>query len=99
VYTQSRSCTRFKPKALLSWFFSKNNGSFASLNQLQNCRLMKNITSVLTWILLVAVAYLFYAHFAGTASGAKGKATEITLKDQTPKIVPGSRGPFRWSQE
>lgn len=48
---------------------------------------MKNITSVLTWILLVAVAYLFYAHFAGTASGAKGKATEITLKDQTPKIV------------
>jgi outer membrane protein len=48
---------------------------------------MKNITSVLTWILLVAVAYLFYAHFAGTASGTKGKATEITLKDQTPKIV------------
>lgn len=48
---------------------------------------MKNITSVLTWILLVAVAYLLYAHFASTNTSAKGKSAEIAAKDQTPKIV------------
>jgi len=48
---------------------------------------MKNITSALTWILLVAVAYLLYTHFASTNSGAKGKSAEIAAKDQTPKIV------------
>ena len=47
---------------------------------------MKNITSVLTWILLVAVGYLFFAHFSNTASGTKEKA-EITVKEDTPKIV------------
>lgn len=47
---------------------------------------MKNITSVLTWILLVAVGYLFFAHFSNTASGPK-KKTEITVKEDTPKIV------------
>jgi len=57
-----------------------------SLFQLQNCRLMKNITSVLTWILLVAVGYLLYAHFASATSGSKGKSTEVK-KEETPKVV------------
>lgn len=47
---------------------------------------MKNITSVLTWILLVAVGYLLYAHFASATSGSKGKSTEVK-KEETPKVV------------
>lgn len=47
---------------------------------------MKNITSVLTWILLVAVAYLLFAHFSNAASGAKKETTEVK-KDETPKVV------------
>jgi outer membrane protein len=47
---------------------------------------MKNITSVLTWILLVAVGYLLFAHFSNPASGSK-KKTETTVKEDTPKIV------------
>lgn len=47
---------------------------------------MKNITSVLTWILLVAVGYLLIAHFTGSASGSK-KKENIEVKDETPKVV------------
>ena len=67
-------------------FFAKIMAVLLSLFQLQNCRLMKNITSVLTWILLVAVGYLFYAHFASAASGSKGKSTKVE-KEETPKVV------------
>lgn len=67
-------------------FFAKIMAVLLSLFQLQNCRLMKNITSVLTWILLVAVGYLFYAHFASATSGSKGKSTEVE-KEETPKVV------------
>lgn len=48
---------------------------------------MKNITSVLTWILLVAVGYLFFAHFSNSASGSKKETAEVNAKDETPKIV------------
>lgn len=48
---------------------------------------MKNITSVLTWILLVAVGYLFFAHFSNSASGPKKETAEVNAKDETPKIV------------
>jgi len=67
-------------------FFTKIMAVLLSLFQLQNCRLMKNITSVLTWILLVAVGYLLYAHFASATSGSKGKSTEVK-KEETPKVV------------
>lgn len=48
---------------------------------------MKNITSVLTWILLVAVGYLFFAHFSNSTSGSKKESAEVSTKDETPKIV------------
>ncbi|WP_373550096.1 OmpH family outer membrane protein [Haliscomenobacter sp.] len=48
---------------------------------------MKNITSVLTWILLVAVGYLFFAHFSNAASGSKKTTTEVNAKEETPKVV------------
>ncbi len=48
---------------------------------------MKNITSVLTWILLVAVGYLFFAHFSNSASGSAKKTTEASAKEETPKVV------------
>lgn len=47
---------------------------------------MKNITSVLTWILLVAVGYLLFVHFTGSASGSK-KKENIEVKEETPKVV------------
>ena len=47
---------------------------------------MKNITSILTWIVLVAVGYLLFAHFSNPASGSKNK-TEVTVKEDTPIIV------------
>lgn len=49
--------------------------------------LMKNITSVLTWILLVAVGYLFFAQFSNAAPGSKKEATDANVKDETPKVV------------
>lgn len=48
---------------------------------------MKNITSVLTWILLVAVGYLLFAHFSNSASGPKKKTTEASATAEAPKIV------------
>jgi outer membrane protein len=48
---------------------------------------MKNITSVLTWILLVAVGYLLFAHFTNATSGVKKKNTEVKAEAETPKIV------------
>ena len=67
-------------------FFPKIVAVLPSLIQLQNCRLMKNITSVLTWILLVAVAYLLYSHFASNGAGSTGKTTKVDHVE-TPKIV------------
>lgn len=57
------------------------------VNQNSKQPLMKNITSVLTWILLVAVGYLFFAHFSNSASGPKKKTTEVSATEETPKIV------------
>ena len=47
---------------------------------------MKNITNVLTWLLLLAVGYLFFVHFSGAPKGSATKTIE-TEKDAVPKIV------------